>query len=213
MQFNLHNVIANPLTDIDVSTSEIWRRSLTFSSGEWIQIKAPSGKGKSTIIQILYGNRKDYSGDVVLDEKKIHSFNRNKWASLRQRHLSMIFQDLLLFNELTGWENILLKSRLTGYYDLDKIKTISDALSVTRLLDKPCGLMSFGEKQRISIVRALVQPFDWLLMDEPFSHLDLDNTKVACELIMDECENRKAGLILTSLNGGDFINYSRTVLL
>ncbi len=63
--------------------------------------------------------------------------------------------------------------------------------------------MSQGEKQRISIIRALVQPFSWLLLDEPFSHLDDANIHLAKQLISETCKDQNAGMIMASL-GSDF---------
>jgi ABC-type multidrug transport system ATPase subunit len=59
--------------------------------------------------------------------------------------------------------------------------------------------LSLGQRQRVAIIRALCQPFDFLLMDEPFSHLDDDNIAILTELIGSEVEKQKAGMILTSL--------------
>ena len=57
-----------------------------------------------------------------------------------------------------------------------------------------------GQKQRIAIIRALCQPFEWLVLDEPFSHLDEKNTEICFEIIKQRCENLKSGFILTSLD-------------
>jgi ABC-type multidrug transport system ATPase subunit len=60
--------------------------------------------------------------------------------------------------------------------------------------------MSFGQRQRLAIVRALCQSFEYILLDEAFSHLDATNTKIAWELIKEEAGKQNAGIILTSLN-------------
>lgn len=213
MNFQLEHIIADPLIEQNISGSEIWHHEVAFAHGKFIQVKAPSGKGKSTLIQMLYGNRKDYQGKVLLDGQDIRSFNRKKWAKFRQRHLSIVFQELMVFYDLTGWENIMLKLRLTDHYQKDRIDEMAGFMGMTHLLNKKCGHMSFGERQRIALIRSLVQPFDWLLLDEPFSHLDLENTRLGCELIEEECKKRNAGLILTSLDGGDFIHYDQSFIL
>jgi len=76
---------------------------------------------------------------------------------------------------------------------------MAEKLNVAPLLGKMCKHMSFGEQQRVAIIRSLCQPFEYLLMDEPFSHLDKGNIKIACELIRDKCVKNNAGLILTTL--------------
>jgi putative ABC transport system ATP-binding protein len=63
-----------------------------------------------------------------------------------------------------------------------------------------------GQQQRIALIRALVQPFKWLLLDEPFSHLDTENTLKMEQLIDRYCQKNGAGLILTSLGNGSSLN-------
>lgn len=212
MIFRLENLLPEPLEGTDVSTSQVWNRSLEIHPG-FIRLRAASGKGKTTLIHILYGRRKDYTGTVSLDEEGISTFNPGRWALIRQKHLSIVFQELMLFGELTGWENIHLKNRLTGHYDKDRIHDMSKRMNARHLLEKKCGIMSFGERQRIAIIRSLVQPFDWLLLDEPFSHLDEANSRIASALITEECQLRNAGMLVTSLDEDDFINYDKTIIV
>jgi putative ABC transport system ATP-binding protein len=80
-------------------------------------------------------------------------------------------------------------------------------------MQQQCGLCSYGEQQRIAIIRALIQPFEWLLMDEPFSHLDENNTAKAAALIADECSQRNAGFIITDLDDDENFNYSKKLNL
>lgn len=86
-------------------------------------------------------------------------------------------------------------------------------LGITHVLEQKAGLCSYGEQQRIAIVRALIQPFEWLIMDEPFSHLDIANTKKAAALIETECRKRNAGLIITDLDEDENFNYTRRLTL
>ena len=66
-------------------------------------------------------------------------------------------------------------------------------------VDQPVETLSFGQRQRIALLRSLRKPFDLLLLDEPFSHLDEENTERACRLIAETIERNKATLILSSL--------------
>lgn len=213
MEIRLEQVIPEPLREHDTSQSEIWGTVQTLSKGDIIRVQAPSGKGKSTFIQLLYGNRKDYSGSVFINNEQVSKFPKKKWAELRQQNLSMVFQDLRLFPEFTGWENIYLKSRLTEHYDRATIEGMAERLGVLGLFHKRAGLMSFGERQRIAIIRALVQPFDIILLDEPFSHLDDQNTAKASTLISEEVNKRGAGAVVASLNKDGFFEYTRTISL
>ena len=82
-------------------------------------------------------------------------------------------------------------------------------LEIDHLLDKPCGLLSYGQKQRFAIVRALCQPFEILLMDEPYAHLDQKNIQLACELIMENCQKQKASYLIASLGETYQLAYSQ----
>ena len=72
--------------------------------------------------------------------------------------------------------------------------------------EQKCGLLSMGQQQRVAIIRAMAQPFKWLIMDEPFSHLDVDNTNRCLKIIHERTTELGAGFVLTTL--GDFHNYN-----
>jgi putative ABC transport system ATP-binding protein len=77
---------------------------------------------------------------------------------------------------------------------------MAERLGMDAYLDKPCGQLSMGQQQRIAVVRALCQPFRYLFLDEPTSHLDRDNTKKVMELVMEQAEQQKAAVIITGLD-------------
>ena len=86
-------------------------------------------------------------------------------------------------------------------------------LGITHILEQKAGLCSYGEQQRIAIIRALIQPFSWLIMDEPFSHLDNANIINAAQLIQRECTKRGAGLVITDLEHDTHFTYTRELNL
>lgn len=213
MKIKLEQVIPTPLLEQDTSQSQVWGTFQVFSGNEWVQVQAPSGKGKSTFIQLIYGNRKDYTGTAYINDVPLAKLSSNQLSALRQQQLSIVFQDLRLFPDFTGWENLLLKLRLTNHYDKSVAEEMAARLGVLGLMSKKCGLMSFGERQRFSIIRSLLQPFEMLLLDEPFSHLDEQNSQKAAALIAEECKKRNAGMLVAGLNADNFFNYTRTTLL
>jgi ABC-type lipoprotein export system ATPase subunit len=136
--------------------------------------------------------------------------HEDRLAELRQRQVSIIFQDLRLFPNLTARENIELKRVLQEpYYDAGMIDIMAETLGVGHVLQQKAGLCSYGEQQRIAIIRALIQPFSWLIMDEPFSHLDKANTHKAARLIEEECRKRNAGLVITDLDDDENFAYTK----
>ncbi len=215
MQIQLQQVVPIPLKDrFAQRQSDIWNACVSFAKGEWIKIKAPSGTGKTTLIHILYKLRNDYEGTVRWGNENLQQIPPAPLAQLRQQEISIIFQDLRLFAHLTARENIELKRVLQSpFYESNKIDEMADMLNVRHILNQRAGLCSYGEQQRIAIIRSLVQPFSWLLMDEPFSHLDKANTAKAASLIVAECVRRKAGFILTDLDEDDHFNYSKQLQL
>lgn len=213
--FELKQVMPIPLKEKKRERdSEIWNKNVQFKSGERIKITAPSGTGKTTLIHQLYGLRNDYNGLILFDGMDIKQFKSDQIAIQRQSLISIIFQDLQLFDQLTARENIELKRVLqTPLYESSKIDEMAQLLGIQDILDQSTSTCSYGEQQRICIIRALIQPFEWLLMDEPFSHLDLENQQLAIRLITEECQKRNAGFVLTDLNDDTSFIYSRTLYL
>ena len=206
----LEAIVPLPLKDkLLQRPSDIWNKNISFKEGEWIKIKAPSGTGKTTFIHCLYSLRTDYDGNILWNNKDLKNYNTTELATLRQQEVSIVFQDLRLFPQLTAKENIEINRVLQEpYYNEEVIDTMAEHLGITHILHQKAGICSYGEQQRIAIIRALVQPFKWLLMDEPFSHLDEANTLKAANLIATECTKRNAGFILTDLEDDTHFKYS-----
>jgi ABC-type lipoprotein export system ATPase subunit len=211
MTISLEKLIPVPLKDrLLYRESDIWNSSLTLQKGDWVKIKAPSGSGKTTLVHIIYKLRDDYEGSVLLNDQSIQQIEGDDLAVTRQQELSIIFQDLRLFPNLTGRENIELNRVLQKpYYESNMIDLMAEQLGVTHILEQNAAICSYGEQQRLAIIRALVQPFSWLIMDEPFSHLDNENTRKAAALIQDECRKRNAGLLITDLDEDDHFSYTK----
>lgn len=207
MEIKLTHVMPEPLASISHGEKSIWGNEATLSSGKKILLNASSGKGKSTFSMTIFGVRKDYSGTISYDGRDIKNFSMDEWIKLRQTAISSVFQDLQLFKNLTVAENILLKNSLTDYKTEKEIKEMLAVLGVDHKWEDPCGLLSMGQQQRVAIVRSLCQPFKWLILDEPFSHLDEQNSRIALDLIDREATAQKAGFVLTSLDADDKFPY------
>ncbi|MFK8045092.1 MAG: ATP-binding cassette domain-containing protein [Crocinitomicaceae bacterium] len=199
MLISFQSVIPKPLENADLSASEVWNSLFKISeSGHYI-INASSGKGKSTFTNILYGLRHDYKGQVQLNGRDISTFEINEWANLRKNELAVVFQGLELFPNISVVDNILLKNRLTDYKTEAEIKLFLQTLEIDKFSNNFAGTLSMGQQQRVAIARSLCQPFKCLLLDEPFSHLDMANKKRAWQLIDEESTSQGAKTITTSL--------------
>ena len=204
MTIRFEKIIPLPMLEQDTSGSEVWEaESLVLEQGKTYVVEAPSGRGKTSLLSLIYGIRKDYRGKGFIDDRDLASFSSLEWSQLRKKRLSFIFQGLELFEELTALENIRLKNRISSYHSDHSILEMSRKLGIDSFLHRKAGILSFGQQQRVAIIRALCQPFDFLLADECFSHVDRENSHMAYQLIREECEARNAGLILTSLNKTD----------
>ena len=211
MQLELQNIIPTPLKDkLLQRSSDVWNKTLQFANIDFVKIKAPSGTGKTTFVHIIYKLRNDYEGNVLWNNKNLVTIKADELAVLRQQNISIIFQDLRLFPNLSARENIELKRVLQKpIYESSKIDEMASQLGIASILNQKASMCSYGEQQRIAIIRALMQPFNWLIMDEPFSHLDKTNIEKAAALINAECKKRNAGFILTDLEDDDHFNYTR----
>lgn len=209
MQLSLKQLVPIPLKEkISGNTSSVWLQNITFSQGDYIFIKAPSGTGKTTLIHLLYGLRKDKEGQFIWADKPDNTISSEAWAELRSKGVSIIFQDMRLFPELTAWENIEIKRALTNAISKEQIVDWMDKLGIANKRDSLANTLSYGEQQRVAIIRALTQPYKWLLMDEPFSHLDNENIVKAADLIIHVTQKNNAGIILVDLEDNNRFDYT-----
>ena len=98
---------------------------------------------------------------------------------------------------------------MTHFKSENQIKAWFEALGIAEKLDVKVGLLSFGQQQRVAMIRALVQPFDFILADEPISHLDDKNSEIMGKIMLDEAQAQGAGVIVTSIGKHMNLNYER----
>lgn len=207
------NVVPHVFQSRDNSDSEIWGKDVTFQKGHLYLLESASGRGKSTFCSYLLGYRNDYSGQVLFDGHDTRSLRTSQWTDVRKSHVSLLFQELRLFPELTAWENVEIKNRLTSHTAAETIRRWFDMLGIGDKKDALIGEMSYGQQQRVALMRALVQPYDFIVLDEPISHLDDQNAAIMGEIVMDEARRQGAGVIMTSIGKHIPLNYEKTVRL
>ncbi len=213
MRIELRKVTPDYIEKEKWKTSGIWEKTITINKGEHIHIVAPSGTGKTSLIHFIYGLRKDFSGYVFYDDTDIKKLSTENFSSFRQNKVSIIFQDLRLFENQTVRENIEIKRILDPFHKPEEIDAMAKKLGIENKLSQQLKKCSYGEQQRIAIIRALMQPFDFLLLDEPYSHLDEENRKKAMELIYEECAKRNAAMIFADLKPLDFFKDEKIIYL
>ena len=157
----------------------------------------------------ILGYRNDYYGQIMFDETDISQLRISDWVSIRKNSISHLFQELRLFPELTALENVEIKNKLTKKASSKQITDWFARLGISDKLHSKLGIMSFGQQQRVAMIRALVQPFDFILLDEPISHLDPDNSRFMGEIMTEEAQAQGAGIIITSIGKHMDLNYDK----
>ena len=212
-QITLSQVLPEVFRERTDLISEVWCQELSLERGKHYLIEASSGAGKSSFCSFVYGWRGDYSGRIAFDGKDIRRLSPQAWSALRCRSLSFLFQEMRLFDELTAWENVWLKNQLTGHKDKKTLEGYFEALGIADKLHSPARLLSLGQQQRVAAIRSLAQPFDFLLLDEPISHLDEENAQILARLIAEEAKAQGASVLTTSVGKHLPLNYSSTYQL
>lgn len=206
---HLQHTLPQVFADRNIVVSEVWHQDLTLRKGEHYLLEAASGTGKSSFCSYLYGYRQDYQGIICFDEKNIRGFSTDEWVEVRRHSLSILFQELRIFPELTALENIRLKNQLTGWKKKKEILTLLERLGIADKKEEKAGKLSFGQQQRVAFVRSLCQPFDFILLDEPISHLDDENAAIMAQLLTEEADRQGAGIIVTSIGKHLPMHYDR----
>ncbi len=180
-------------------SSDVWHQHIKLERGKRYLISAESGTGKSSMCSYIYGYRQDYSGVIAFDGVDIRSLSVAQWCEIRKRHIAYLPQDMRLFGELTAMENVELKNNLTSHKSRQEIIRLFETLGIADKQDSMVSKLSIGQQQRVAIIRSLCQPCDFILLDEPVSHLDDENNRIVANLITQEAAHQGAGIIATSV--------------
>jgi len=212
-KIEFHSVVPEVFSSRNDLVSDIWNNNASFEKGHLYLVEADSGKGKSTFCSYVLGYRRDYSGEVLFDKMPSKMLKVSDWTDIRKQHISYLFQELRLFPELTAYENIEIKNKLTHSKTRQQITEWFDQLGIGDKLNAKLGHLSFGQQQRVAMIRALVQPFDFILADEPISHLDDRNSRIMGDIMMQEATAQGAGVIVTSIGKHIDLAYERVFKL
>lgn len=211
-KITFENVVPSALKG-RTSASGIWGGRHSFVRGRTYLVEAASGTGKSSLCAYVYGYRNDYSGRITFDGTDTAKLDKSAWRRLRLTSLSLMFQELRLFGSLTAIENVRLKNNLTHHKNDNDIHTLFDRLGIADKEDTPVSLMSYGQQQRVAFIRALCQPFDFLFMDEPVSHLDDSNATMLADILAEELDARGACAVVTSVGRKMKFDFDESITL
>ncbi|MEZ4939098.1 MAG: ATP-binding cassette domain-containing protein [Crocinitomicaceae bacterium] len=213
MKIQFDNLMPKPLAEIAHAENSIWKTGFVVEGQDRVMLNAHSGKGKTTFTHVITGIRKDYSGTCRINDQDIRTFKLKDWEKIRKFQLSVVFQDLQLFDKITVRENLLIKNRLTNHKTEAQIKERLDQFGMADKWNTKCGILSMGQQQRIAIIRSLLQPFEMMILDEPFSHLDKVNQAIGIQMFNEEADKNSAGYILTTLGEDHGNTFTNTLFL
>jgi iron(III) transport system ATP-binding protein len=171
------------------SQSILHQVSFTVGPGQSLSILGPSGSGKTTLLRAVAGfHRRFDSGAIFIDQTKVQE-EKNLFISANKRKCIMLFQDIALWPHLNVTDHLRLSAYLSKNKNKSNLTSPSQALKLVNLTHRQDAFpkdLSGGEKQRLALARALLGNPSALLLDEPFSSLDLQQklelTKLVKEL-------------------------------
>lgn len=195
----LNNLLPRVFAQEEMPSSQVWNTSCRLRRGGRYLIEAASGGGKSSLAAFLMGSRRDYDGSIHFNDTDIRSVDISGWQEIRRCHIAYLPQELALFPELSAIDNIRLKAEVSGFDDMRRVEKWISRLELENRRDYPAGRLSIGQQQRIALIRSLCQPFDFILLDEPVSHLDERNNRIAAEIVEEEACRRDAAIVTFSV--------------
>lgn len=154
--------------------------SIDFPNTGLVALLGPSGCGKTTLLNAIGGLDRIDSGTIQFDNVKIDRYRSKKWDQVRNDYVGYIFQNYLLVEDLTVYENIKLSLNMAGLYDSkeidERVRYVLKAVHLEKYKNRNCLALSGGQQQRVAIARALVKKPKVIIADEPTGNLDNTNT-------------------------------------
>lgn len=174
--------------------------SLTLRLGEIVLIMGPSGSGKTTLLSMIGCLLTPTSGCIVLCGQEVTALPINRLSEIRLRHVGFVFQSFNLLQALTASENVQVALNLAGVKlgARQRADALLTHLGLGERLDHLPEQLSGGEKQRVSIARALVGEPDLVFADEPTANLDSKRGHGVMELLRDIARERNCGMLIVS---------------
>ena len=175
--------------------------SLSISAGEFVVISGSSGSGKTTLLTLLSGLDQPTSGKVILDGNEISGASEDDLAPLRNRMIGFVFQSFHLVPSMTAKENIMFPAEIRGSADPEgRARQLLKRVGLADRADNMPSQLSGGEKQRVSLCRAMINDPKLLFADEPTGNLDSENGAMVLSQLVELKSEQGATLILVTHN-------------
>ncbi len=172
---------------------------LSCASGEILLILGKSGIGKSTLLNLLGGLMPSRSGEILIDDTKISDLSLSKLDKFRGSNIGIVFQKPHFISSISVIENLLLTQKLAKVgVDKNVCLQILEDLGIAKKANAKISNLSEGEKQRVSIARAIVNKPKLILADEPTSALDDENCQKVVDLLNQQAKKIGAALMIVT---------------
>jgi putative ABC transport system ATP-binding protein len=191
--------------------------NLEIYPGELTVVAGPSGSGKTTLLTIMGLVLRPTDGKIIIGDREVTGSSEAKLATLRLQNYGFVFQQDALIPALSAEDNILFAHSVQGDRATKELKRKALDLLAQFGLDKQAHVkpqrLSGGEKQRVSIARAMINDPVLLLCDEPTSSLDVENSKIVLDVLKKLSRDESRGVVLISHDSRVFPYADRLVKL
>ncbi len=188
--------------------------SIEIASGGFVCLSAPSGGGKTTLLNAIGGLDIPDSGEVYVDDQRIDNLSKGELADLRLRQIGFVFQAYNLIPVLSAQENVEFVMQVQGVAAderNDTARAILDEVGLKGLENRRPAEMSGGQQQRVAVARAVASRPALILADEPTANLDSKTADGLMELFTELNESHKSTFIIAS-HDQRVMNYARRLI-
>lgn len=175
--------------------------SFEVDKGEFVAVMGPSGSGKTTLLNSISCFIPIDQGEIQLDDQKLAGLKEDQLAEVRNRSLGFVFQDFMLLDGLTVFENICMP-QIIAKNDIKKMEVrankLCEAFGLSHIKNNYPNEISGGEKQRTAVARALINQPYMLLADEPTGNLDSKSCRVVIDAFLQAKEELGATIFMVT---------------
>ena len=177
--------------------------NLELSDGQSIGLLGPSGSGKSTLLQIAGLLDNPTNGEIIINGEKCDTLPQEKKNLIRKKYIGFIYQNFYLLDSFSALENVIIPQLINGSNfnnARERAKNLLSDLGLSKRLHNKPRELSGGEKQRVSILRAIANRPKIILADEPTGNLDKKNTANVINIIKELVKQYKISFVIATHN-------------
>ena len=181
-----------------------------------VAVTGPSGSGKTTLLNIIAGILPATDGSVVVADRELSKLTANRRRAFRLNTIGLVFQSFELIDYLNVLDNVLLPARISPALELTSVlrnraRDLLTQVGLNQAGHRSVTRLSQGERQRVSICRALLTDPSLLLADEPTGNLDPESTQQIVELLIRHVRDSGATLLMVSHDNSLLSRFDRTI--